>query len=106
VGEVSLTVLLVVSAGLLLKSLYVMPEVNPGLSPEHIPTMRIGPEQSFCSQRESCVSLYDRLLIAARGISGVSDVAIANTVPLDGPLPSVPVDVEDPKSADFPAPMF
>jgi len=106
VGEVSLTVLLVVSAGLLLKSLYVMSQVNPGFSPGHILTLRISPNQS-CAQRETCVSLYDRLLTEARGISGVSDVAIANTVPLDGQLPSIPVDVQDhPKTADFPAPMF
>jgi predicted permease len=107
VGEVSLTVLLVVSAGLLLKSLYVMSQVNPGFSPEHVLTLRISPNQSACVPRERCVSLYDRLLSEARGISGVSDVAIANTVPLDGQLPSIPVDVEDhPKTADFPAPMF
>jgi predicted permease len=106
VGEVSLTVLLVVSAGLLLKSVYVMSQVNPGFSPSHVLTLRISPNQS-CAQRETCVSLYDRLLTEARGISGVSDVAIANTVPLDGQLPSIPVDVQDhPKTADFPAPMF
>ena len=107
VGEVGLTVLLVVSAGLLLKSLYVMSQVNPGFSPEHVLTLRISPDQWACKQREACVSLYDRLLSEARGISGVTDVAIANTVPLDGQLLSIPVDVEDhPKTADFPAPMF
>jgi putative ABC transport system permease protein len=53
------------------------------------------------------VALYDRLLSEARGISGVSDVAIANAVPLDGQVPTIPVDLEDhPKTADFPAPMF
>jgi putative ABC transport system permease protein len=107
VGEVSLTVLLVVSAGLLLKSLYVMSQVNPGFSAAHVLTLRISPNESACVRREVCVSLYDRLVNSARGISGVSDVAIANTVPLDGQLPSIPVDVEDhPKTADFPAPMF
>ncbi len=107
VGEVSLTVLLVVSAGLLLKSLYVMSQVNPGFSPEHVLTLRISPNQSACVPREQCISLYDRLLSEARGISGVSGAAIANTVPLDGQFPTIPVDVEDhPKTADFPAPMF
>jgi predicted permease len=107
VAEVSLTLLLVVAAGLLLKSLYVMSQVNPGFSAAHVLTVRISPNQATCLQRESCVSLYDRLLSQARAIPGVSDVAIANTVPLDGQLPSIPVDLEDhPKSADFPAPMF
>jgi len=107
VGEVGLTVLLLVSAGLLLKSLYSMSQVNPGFSPEHILTVRLTPNQSICAQRESCVSLYGRLLEQARGISGTSEVAAANSIPLDGTLPTLPFDVEDhPKSADFPAPMF
>jgi putative ABC transport system permease protein len=84
-----------------------MSRVNPGFSPEHILTMRVSPNQSLCSRRESCISLYDRLLGEARGLPEVSDVAAANTVPLDGRIPAIPVDVEDhPKSADFPAPMF
>jgi putative ABC transport system permease protein len=43
----------------------------------------------------------------ARRLTGVSDVALANTVPLASELPLLPVDVEEhPKSVDFPAPMF
>jgi predicted permease len=107
VAEVGLTVVLVVSAGLMLKSLYAMSRVNPGFSPDRILTVRLSPNQSACIQREACIALYDRLLREARGISGVSDVAVANTVPLDGQIPQLPMDVEDhPKTADFPSPMF
>ena len=107
VGEVALTVLLLVAAGLLLKSLYSMSQVNPGFHPEHILTVRLNPNQSVCRQRQSCISLYDRLLERARGISGTAEVAAANSVPLDGSLPNLPVDVEDhPRTADFPSPMF
>ena len=107
VGEIALTVLLLVAAGLLLKSLYSMSQVNPGFQPEHILTMRLNPNQSMCAHRQSCISLYDRLLERARGISGAAEVAAANSVPLDGSLPNLPVDVENhPKSADFPAPLF
>ncbi|HVO97151.1 MAG TPA: ABC transporter permease [Bryobacteraceae bacterium] len=107
VAEVALTVLLVVSAGLLLKSLYVMSNVRTGFDPGQVLTLRISPNPSFCRQRESCVSLYEGLLRQVRGFSGVSDVSIASTVPLDGEAPSLAVDLEDhPKSAEFPAPMF
>ena len=35
------------------------------------------------------------------------DAAAANTVPLDGELPTIPADVEDhPRTADFPSPML
>jgi putative ABC transport system permease protein len=107
IAEVSLTVVLVVSAGLLLKSLYAMSRVNPGFDPERVLTVRLSPNQSSCAQPASCIALYDRLLGEARGISGVSDVAVANTIPLDGQIPSLPFDVEGhPKTADFPAPLF
>lgn len=56
---------------------------------------------------EACIAFYDRLLADARGVEGVVDTALANAVPLDGTLPSLPVDVEDhPKTADYPAPVF
>ena len=105
-AEVALTVVLVVSAGLLMRSLYTLSETPLGFAPEHILTVRISPNQSACAQRESCIALYDRLLNGVRGISGIEDAAVANTLPLDGELPSMAVDVEGhPKSADYPAPL-
>jgi len=107
IGEVGMTVVLVVSAGLLLKSLYAMSRVNPGFSPEHILTVRLSPNPSACAQSESCIALYDRLVREARGISGVADAAVANSIPLDGLNPNMPVDVEGhPKTPDFPAPLL
>ena len=107
IGEVALTVVLVVSAGLLLKSLYQMALVNPGFRPEHILTLRISPDQELCLRREACIALYGRLREQVRGISGITEVAVANTIPLDGQIPELPYDVEGhPKSADFPAPML
>jgi predicted permease len=106
-AEVALTVILVVSAGLLIKSLYTLSEVRPGFQPQQILTVRISPNASFCAQRAACVALYDRLLEGARGISGVADAAIATSVPLDAEQPDLPVDVEGhPKSVDYPAPML
>jgi predicted permease len=106
-GEVALTVVLVVSAGLLMRSLLTLAEAHPGFQPEHILTVRISPNQSECKERSACVALYDRILASARGISGVEDAAIVNSVPLDGIVSAVPVDVEGhPKTADHPSPML
>ncbi len=105
--EIALTVVLVVGAGLLMKSLFDLTAVNPGFSPGRILTIRISPNQSFCTQRESCIAFYRRLLEQARGLAGVISVAAANTVPLDGQLPTIPADVQDhPRTADFPSPML
>lgn len=106
-GEVALTVVLVVGAGLLMKSLYDMTAANPGFNAARILTVKISPNDSFCTQREACVAFYSRLVAQARGLAGVVDAAVANTVPLDGQLPAIPADVEDhPRTADFPSPML
>jgi putative ABC transport system permease protein len=106
-AEVALTVVLVVSAGLLIKSLYTLSDVHPGFQAEHILTVRISPNLAFCTLRPACIALYDRLLQGARGVSGIGDAAIASSVPLDAAQPDLPVDVEDhPKSVDHPAPML
>jgi len=106
-AEVTLTVVLLVAAGLAGRSMRAMAEVNPGFNPERVLTVRISPNPSFCAQRAKCIALYDELLQRARGVAGVADVAAANTVPLDGRYPAIPADVEGhPKSADFPAPML
>jgi predicted permease len=105
--EVALTLVLVVSAGLLMRSLYRLSEVNPGFKPERILTVRISPNQSSCAQRASCVALYERLLQSARLLPSVADAAVANTVPLDGYRPTVPVDVEGHlRTADHPSPLL
>jgi predicted permease len=106
-GEVAMTLVLLVSSGLLLKSVYKLSGANPGFDPSHIVGVEISPDQSWCTHPEACIAFYDRLLERAAIISGVGDTAIASSVPLDGRVPTIPVDVEDhPKTADFPAPML
>lgn len=106
-GEVALTLVLLIGAGLLLRSVYKLSVANPGFDPAHILTVQISPNQSSCSQREACIALFDRLPRSASTVSGVHEAAVANSIPLDGGVPTIPVDVEDhPKTAEFPAPML
>lgn len=98
---------LVLGAGLLIKSLYDLTAANPGFNSQRILTVKISPNDSFCAQRQSCIAFYSRLISEARGLAGVVDAAVANTVPLDGQLPAIPADVEDhPRTAEFPSPML
>jgi predicted permease len=106
-GEVALTLVLLVSAGLLMRSLYKLSDTNPGFDPAHILTVRISPNQFTCTQRTACIALYDRLLERTSSIPGVQAAAVTNSVPLDGQLPTIAVDVEGhPKTIEHPAPLF
>jgi putative ABC transport system permease protein len=90
-----------------MKSLHDLMAVNPGFNSARISTIKISPNQSFCARRESCIAFYSRLMEHARGLSGIINLAVANTVPLDGELPAIPADVQDhPRTADFPSPML
>ncbi|MGA2183806.1 MAG: ABC transporter permease [Bryobacteraceae bacterium] len=106
-AEVTFTVVLLVGAGLLTRSLRALADVNPGFNPEHIMTVRISPNQSFCRERARCIALYNDLLDRTRRIPGVLDAAVANTVPLDGKFPALPMDMQDyPRTAESPSAMF
>jgi predicted permease len=94
VGEVGLAVVLVIAAGLLVRSLWALTQVDPGFRPARVLTLRLSPSQSACRERRPCVAFYDELIRRARGISGVSRVAAVNMLPLGGEVAAVPVEIE------------
>ena len=94
VGEVTLAVALVISAGLLIKSLWLLNREDPGFRPDRILTVRVYPRQSSDRGRATYIALYNDLVNRARSIAGVTEVAAANTTPLSGDVPAVPVELE------------
>jgi predicted permease len=106
-GEIALTLVLVIGAAQLIRSLHALSTADPGFQPQRVLAMKVSPDASFCANAAACIAFYERVLGEGRGVPGVINTALANTVPLDGSAPSLPMDVEDhPKTAEFPAPMF
>ncbi len=93
-GEVGLAVVLAVGAGLLIRSLWKLTQVNPGFQPQSIYTLRVTPNEALCRERESCIGFYDELLRRTAGIPGVLEATAANTVPMSSEIPAIPVVVE------------
>jgi predicted permease len=94
VGEVALAVVLVVAAGLLSETFWRLMQVKPGFGEERLLTVRVTPDAASCQDRPSCVALYDQLLRRAGGMTEVSEVAAANTLPLSGEVPYVVAEME------------
>jgi putative ABC transport system permease protein len=97
VGEVALAVVLVVGAGLLVNSLWRLTQVDPGFSSERIVTAHVYPQRSQGAageDRAATIALYDELLRRARSLTGVAAAAAANTEPLSGEIPLLPVEME------------
>ena len=94
VGEVALAVALVIAAGLLIKSLWLLTQEDPGFSAEQVAAVRVYPPQFPVQERAAYIALYDELLRRTRGLTDVSEVAVANTTPLSSELPILPVELE------------
>jgi predicted permease len=105
IAEISLAFVLVIGAGLLVKSLWELVRVNPGFQSESIITARITPNRSFCVGAERCRNFYNELSNRVLAIPGVKDVALTNVLPLDGRISAFSADVEDhPRLPSDPAP--
>jgi putative ABC transport system permease protein len=84
VTEVALAMMLLVGAGLLLRSFAQMNAVRLGFQPDHLLTLRVVPPEPRYSDPERAVGLYQRLQQATASVTGVESVALTNHVPLTG----------------------
>jgi putative ABC transport system permease protein len=81
VAQTSLALVLLVGAGLLLRSFYNVLAVDPGFRVEQLVTMRVLPSSERYSTSEHTVALYDELRQAVSAIPGVRSVALINHLP-------------------------
>jgi len=82
VGEVAATLVLLIGAGLLIRSFYRLQQVNPGFSHEHLTTFSVSlPEKKYASV-ESSMNFYNRVVENIRSLPGVESVAAASGLPL------------------------
>ncbi|HKD16122.1 MAG TPA: FtsX-like permease family protein, partial [Candidatus Angelobacter sp.] len=82
-GEVALAVVLVSGAGLLIKSLWHLSNLDTGFNSDHLLTAYITPTHSFCQKNELCINFYKQLLNDARALPGVKDAALSDSLALD-----------------------
>jgi len=83
VAQVSVSFILLIWAGLMLRSLIKLQQVNPGFDPERVLAMRISPNWSKVNTPEQTRSLFTRILDKARSEPGVLSAAISSTYPLN-----------------------
>ncbi|HLK64002.1 MAG TPA: ABC transporter permease [Bryobacteraceae bacterium] len=82
VGEVALSLVLLVGAGLLLRSLIHLRFADPGFQPDSVLTMRLTMGSDKYDSAARMNSFIDRYLQEARSLPGVQLAAVGNTVPL------------------------
>ncbi len=83
-AQVALAVVLVVNAGLLLRSFWNLWQVPPGFDGARVLSARLDPAEGFYTDRRRRQQLYDDLLERLRALPGVRTAAAAHSLPLSG----------------------
>src|SRR5215469_626973 len=95
IAEVALSIMLVIAAGLLIRSFRALSHVDTGFRPENVLTARITPDQSFCTDMQRCIAFYRELVDRVRSQPGVRSAAIVTTLPLGGRVAKRSFDIEN-----------
>ena len=86
IAEVALALVLLVGAGLLLRSLERLFAVAPGFDGSHVLTMQVEAAGRAYSQDSARIQYYAQALEAVRAVPGVTSAAFTSQLPLSGDL--------------------
>jgi putative ABC transport system permease protein len=100
VTQVALALVLLVGAGLLLKSFSRLQSVDPGFNPKNLLTMRVNLVFARYDTEPKRIEFFQRALEQMRTIPGVEAAGAINSPPFTGLFPGTNVDVDGQKLPD------
>jgi putative ABC transport system permease protein len=109
IAETALALVLLVGAGLMLKSLYHLIQVSPGFQPARVLTMEMDLRSDQYSKSPAILNFWQQLLDRVRVIPGVESAAVGTVVPLTGNHSRSDVTIEGlptPGPGEFPHPDY
>ncbi len=84
VSEVALSVALLATAGLMMKTFVRLERVSPGFEPDHLLTMFVAlPDAKYASDPQA-VNFYEQVLDRVQNLPGVQNASVVNLLPLSG----------------------
>ncbi len=107
IAEVSLALVLLVGAGLMMKSLFRLLSIDAGIRTEHVLTMQIDLRATQYHKDPAVLNFWDRLLTSVGQLPGVQAVALGTGLPLtdDHSRTDITVDgMNVPKPGNYPHP--
>lgn len=94
-GQVALTLVLVVSAGLLLQSFDRLREVSPGFEADGVAGVKFRLAPKGAEDPSERASRYDRIVRVVGKLRGVQSVALVSWLPFDRDQETVPIVIEE-----------
>jgi len=82
IAEISLALILLVAAGLMMKSLYRLLEVDPGFRPDRVLKMGMELRTQQYSKDPAVLNFWQQVLDRVRTLPGVESAAVATVIPL------------------------
>ena len=94
VAEVALSLMLFVGAGLLMKSFWLLTNVNPGFQADHLLTVHVSlPEQKYFDKSQ-VIDFFQRVPEQLSALPGVKAVSAVNRLPISGGDPHGDLTIE------------
>jgi predicted permease len=81
IGQIALTVILLVGGGLMLRSLLRLTSESPGYNPDHVLTMQVALSAAQYASPERQVAFFDRVVERARTLPGVVAASATRELP-------------------------
>ena len=94
VTEVALSLMLLIGAGLLMRSLWMLHNVNPGFDANRVLTMDLSIPQSKFASPQQQVTFFQRVLDRVRALPGVQSAGVIDCLPLSEYGSHQPVQME------------
>ena len=92
--EVSMALLLLIGAGLMIKSFLRLQQVNPGFNPERLLTVELALPRSKYTENHQVLSFYKEVVARVESLPGVEAAAAVGTLPLGGGVNVLNLEVE------------
>ena len=94
VSEVALSLILLVGAGLMIRSLWLLSTLDAGFDPHNVLTMTLVVPQNKYSRPIDEIAFFDRVLSKVRALPGVVSAGLIDDLPLNGEGSHQPIAIE------------
>jgi putative ABC transport system permease protein len=94
IGEVAVSFVLLIGAGLLINSFFHLRNLEPGFRADHLLTMKVDLSEVKYPDRERRAAFFDEVIRRVRALPGVQSAAVAGNLPLTYNGDSMNISVE------------
>lgn len=94
ISEVALSMVLLIGAGLMIRSLWLLSSVQPGFNPNNVLTMTIPVPSTKFPTPAGQIAFFERILQQVRATPGIESAGVIDDLPLDNGGSHQPVSIE------------